>query len=200
MTAPSLWWGTNASADIRRKATALSADADSRYSYALGAMQHISKPATPRRALHAIAYFEGVKGIAAVAASLGLLGLAHHDLRQLAYALIGHFHLNADAHYPKLLLTYAELLGNENLRTVVALAWAYAAIRLAEAYGLWKDRAWAEWLAVLSGALYVPIELNHLVKHVTSINAAVLVGNVGVVAYMAWRLERRRAERPLPVQ
>ena len=160
-------------------------------------MQQIPIPATSRRALHAIAFFEGFKGIAAIAASVGLLGLAHHDLRQLAYALIGHFHLNADAHYPKLLLTYAELLGNENLRTVVALAWAYAAIRLAEAYGLWKDRAWAEWLAVLSGALYVPIEVSHLLKHVTPIHAAVLVGNVAGVAYMVWRLTRRRAARRL---
>jgi len=163
-------------------------------------MQHISRPTTSRRALHAIAFFEGFKGLAAITASLGLLGLAHHDLRQLAYALIGHFHLNPDAHYPKLLLTYAELLGNENLRSVVALAWAYAAIRLAEAYGLWKDRAWAEWLAALSGALYVPIEFGHLVKHVTPINATVLIGNVGVVMYMAWRLARRRAERRLLVQ
>ena len=163
-------------------------------------MQHIPRPATSRRTLHAIAFFEGFKGLAAITASVGLLGLANHDLRQLAYALIGHFHLNPDAHYPKLLLTYAEFLGNENLRTVVALAWAYAAIRLAEAYGLWKDRAWAEWLAALSGALYVPIEFGHLVKHVTPINATVLIGNVGVVMFMAWRLARRRAERRLLVR
>lgn len=158
-------------------------------------MQVPSKPASTRRALHTIALFEGVKGAAAIAASLGLLGLAHHDLRQLAFALIGHFHLNPDSHYPRLLLTYAELLGNENLRSVVLIAWAYAAIRLTEAYGLWKDRAWAEWLAALSGAVYVPLEFDHLLKHPTPINAAVLIGNVVVVLYMALRLGRRRAER-----
>ncbi|MBC7707018.1 MAG: DUF2127 domain-containing protein [Rhodoferax sp.] len=148
-----------------------------------------------RRALHTIALFEGVKGGAAIAASLGLLGLAHHDLRQLAFALIGHFHLSPDARYPKLLLTYAALLGNENLRTLVLFAWGYAAIRLTEAYGLWKDRAWAEWLAALSGAVYVPLEFEHLLKHPNPINAAVLIGNVGVVLYMALRLSRRRTER-----
>ena len=154
--------------------------------------------AATRRALHAIALFEGVKGTAAIFASLGLLSLAHHDLRQLAFALIGHFHLDPDARYPKLLLTYAELLGNENLRSVVLLAWGYAAIRLTEAYGLWKDRAWAEWLAALSGAVYVPLEFDHLLQHPTPINVAVLSGNVAVVFYMALRLARRRAERLAP--
>ncbi len=161
----------------------------------MSSIQAPFKIAAMRRALHAIALFEGVKGIAAITASLGLLGLAHHDLRQLVYALIGHFHLNPDARYPKLLLTYAELLGNENLRSVVLLAWGYAAIRLTEAYGLWKDRAWAEWLAALSGAVYVPLEFSHLLKQPTAINVAVLVGNIAVVMYMALRLARRRAER-----
>lgn len=159
-------------------------------------MEHtLPNPYATRRALHAIALFEGVKGIAAIAASLGLLGLAHHDLRQLAFALIGHFHLNPDGRYPKLFLNYAELLGNESLRSVVLLAWAYAAIRLAEAYGLWKDKAWAEWLAALSGAVYVPLEIKHLMEKPTAINAAVLAGNVCVVLYMVLRLWRRRTER-----
>jgi len=127
-----------------------------------------------------------------VAASVGLLSLAHHDVRALAYALIGHFHLNPDAHYPKLLLDEAALLANSNLLQTVVLAWAYAAIRLLEGYGLWQDRAWAEWLAALSGSVYLPWEINHLMQHTTAINAMVLLGNVAVVLYMVIRLRRRR--------
>ena len=89
-----------------------------------------------------------------MAASVGLLNLAHHDVRAMAYALIGHFHLDPDAHYPRMLLDDATLLANSNLPQSVMLAWAYAVIRLLEAYGLWKDRAWAEWLAALSGSVY----------------------------------------------
>lgn len=127
-----------------------------------------------------------------MAASVGLLSLAHHDVRALAYALIGHFHLNPDAHYPKLLLDEAALLANSNLLQTVVLAWAYAAIRLLEGYGLWQDRAWAEWLAALSGSVYLPWEINHLMQHTTAINAMVLLGNVAVVLYMVIRLRRRR--------
>lgn len=144
------------------------------------------------KALLAIALFEGLKGIAAITASIGLLSLAHHDVRAMAYALIGHFHLDPEAHYPRILLNDATWLANVNLRQAVMLAWAYAAIRLLEGYGLWKDRAWAEWLASLSGAVYLPFELRHLVQHTTVINSMVLIGNVGVVAYIAIRLWRRR--------
>jgi uncharacterized membrane protein (DUF2068 family) len=149
-------------------------------------------PPAKRTALHAIALFEAVKGFAAIAASLGLLSLAHHDVRAMAYALIGHFHLDPDSHYPRMLLADATLLANANLRQAVLLAWAYAAIRLTEGYGLWKDRAWAEWLAALSGGVYLPLEISHLVQHTTAVNALVLAGNVVVVAYMVLRLWRRR--------
>jgi uncharacterized membrane protein (DUF2068 family) len=109
----------------------------------------------------------------------------------MAYALIGHFHLDPDAHYPRILINDAELLANANLRQVVLLVWAYAAKRLNEGYGLWKDRTWAEWLAALSGGVYLPLEVTHLVQHTTVINGIVLIGNVAVVAYMVLRLWRR---------
>lgn len=144
------------------------------------------------KALQAIALFEGVKGIAAITASIGVLSLVHHDVRAMAFAIIGHFHLDPQAHYPRMLLNDATWLANTNLRQAVMLAWAYAAIRLVESYGLWKDRAWAEWLAALSGAVYLPLELRHLEQHTTVINGLVLIGNVGVVAYMVIRLWRRR--------
>ena len=152
------------------------------------------QPPNQSKALHAIALFEGVKGIVAIAASFGLLSLAHHDVRAMAYALIGHFHLDPDAHYPRILLNDATLLANANLRQAVLLAWAYAAIRMTEGYGLWKDRAWAEWLAAVSGAVYLPLELSHLVAHTTVINGVVLAGNIAVVAYMVVRLRRRRGQ------
>jgi uncharacterized membrane protein (DUF2068 family) len=145
-------------------------------------------------ALHAIALFEGLKGLAAIAASLGLLSLVHHDVRAIAYALMGHFHLNPDARFPQMLLNDISALQNANLRQVVLLAWGYAAIRLTEGYGLWRDKAWAEWLAAVSGAVYLPLELSHLAAHTTTINGLVLAGNIAVVAYMVVRLWRRRKQ------
>ena len=150
--------------------------------------------AIKNNALHAISLFEGLKGLAAIAASLGLLSLVHHDVRAIAYALMGHLHVNQDARFPQMLLNDISALQNANLRQIVLLAWGYAAIRLTEGYGLWRDKAWAEWLAAVSGAVYLPLELSHLAAHTTAINGLVLVGNVAVVAYMVVRLRRRRNE------
>ncbi len=149
-------------------------------------------PASASKLLHAIALFEGIKGLAAIAAGLGLLSLAHHDIRALAFALIGHFHLDPEAHYPRMLLDEALWLQNANIRQVVSFACAYAAIRFVEGYGLWKDRTWAEWLASCSGAIYLPVEINHLYAHTSWINAAVLIFNFTIVIYMAGRLWRQK--------
>ncbi|MES2414387.1 MAG: DUF2127 domain-containing protein [Pseudomonadota bacterium] len=148
-------------------------------------------PDARRRALHAIAMFEAVKGLAALLASLGLLELLHHDVHRLALALLWHFRIDPQLHYPELLLHYADLLGGINLRTLAPVALAYIAVRWLEAYGLWKEKAWAEWLAALSGALYIPLEVAHLVHRTTLINAAVLLLNIGVVGFMAFQLWRR---------
>jgi len=150
-----------------------------------------------RRVLHLIAAFEAIKGIAALAAVLGVLDLMHHDVRHLAIELIGHFHLNPEAHYPSVLLHYADLLPGIDLNLLVFLAAGYVATRFLESYGLWNDRAWGEWLGALSGALYVPFEVAHLIHRPTGITAAVLVFNIFLVCFLAIRLWHRRTAAAL---
>ncbi len=151
-----------------------------------------------RRTLRAIAVFEGIKGIAALAAVVGILDLAHHDVRHLAIELIGHFHFNPDAHFPPILLRYADLLPGADLRSLVLLAAGYILARLLECYGLWNDRAWGEWLGTLSGGLYVPFELGHLMHRPSVITGLVLGLNVFLVSFLAhqlWQKCRRALSR-----
>ena len=62
----------------------------------------------------------------------------------------------------------------------------------------WRGRPWAEWLALVGGALYVPVELYHLRLHFTWLKIAVLAANLGVVGYMVYALRNRaRTEREL---
>jgi uncharacterized membrane protein (DUF2068 family) len=146
--------------------------------------------AAGKRALRTIAVFEAIKGAAALAASLGFFSLLHHNLHAFAVALIGHFGLNPGDHYPAIVLRYADLLSDQSLRNLVLLAAGYVALRFTEAYGLWMQRRWGEWLGALSGALYVPFELRHLLHSPTTASVVVLAGNVLVVAYLALRLWR----------
>ena len=142
--------------------------------------------------LRVIALFEAVKGLAALVASIGFLGLLHHNLHQVALALLWRFHLNPALQYPALLLHYADLLSAIDLRSLAPVAIGYIAVRLAEAYGLWREKIWAEWLGALSGALYIPLEIAHLMHHTTVAGAAVFLGNIAMVGFLAFQLWQRR--------
>jgi uncharacterized membrane protein (DUF2068 family) len=65
-------------------------------------------------------------------------------------------------------------------------------VRFAEAYGLWHERRWAEWLAAISGGVYVPIEIFELAHKITWIRVGALALNLVVVAYMVWLLTESR--------
>ncbi|AYQ27089.1 MULTISPECIES: DUF2127 domain-containing protein [unclassified Polaromonas] len=149
-------------------------------------------PSAHRRALHAIALFEAVKGLAALAAGIGLLGLLHHDIHHIAVALLWRFHLDPALPYPAILLHYADLLSAIDLRTLAPVALAYIGVRFLEAWGLWRGKTWAEWLGALSGALYIPLEIAHLVHRTNLINAAVLLANVVIVGFLALQLWQRK--------
>jgi uncharacterized membrane protein (DUF2068 family) len=144
------------------------------------------------KALHAIAVFEALKGFTALAALLGVLDLMHHDVRHLAIELIGRFGLNPDAHYPSLLLHYADLLPGAHLPSLLLLGACYVALRLVEAYGLWFDKTWGEVLAALSGGLYIPFEIDHWWHRPTAIAALVLASNVLLTGYLVFRLWHQR--------
>jgi len=145
-----------------------------------------------RRTVRAIAVFEAIKGAAALAAIIGVVDLMHHDARHLVIELIGRFHLTPEARFPSILLHYAELLPQADVRSLVYIALGYIAVRFLEAYGLWHEHAWGEWLGSLSAGLYIPFEVRHLLHRPSVISAVVLAGNVFVVGFLAYQLWRRR--------
>ena len=155
-------------------------------------MEHKEHPVARRRALHLIALYEAIKGFAALAAALGLLGLLHKDLHQLAVSLLWRFQLDPALPLPTLFLSYADKLAALNLTTLLPVAIAYITIRLSEAWGLWKEKAWAEWLGALSGAIYIPFEIAHLIHRTTLVNAGVLLANIVMVVFLAFQLWKRK--------
>jgi uncharacterized membrane protein (DUF2068 family) len=154
-------------------------------------------PGAAQRTLRAIAVFEAIKGIAALAGIIGVLDLAHRDVRHLAIELIGRFGLNVDARYPSILLHYADLLPNANVRSLVLIAFCYILVRLLEAYGLWHDRVWGECLGALSGGLYIPFEITHLFHRPSVISGLVLTINVFVVGFLVSLFRRDARMRSL---
>ncbi|MGG2398462.1 DUF2127 domain-containing protein [Pseudomonas sp. SH1-B] len=140
-------------------------------------------PAKP--GLRLIAVIEALKGLISLVVALGLHELAGRNLQQMAETLVSHAHLNPASHLPGIFLHAVNSLPDIDLSLLTVGALAYAAIRLVEAYGLWKGLVWTEWFALASGAIYLPFEVYEMVVHTSLLSAAVFVLNVIVVGYMA---------------
>ncbi len=142
--------------------------------------------------LRVVALFEAFKGTLALLAAGGLFYFIPHDLRQIAVELVGRLHLNPGKRYPNVFLRIVEDATNAQLWLVAAFVVVYAVVRFIEAYGLWRIRSWAEWLAAVSGAIYVPFELYELSRGFSWIKFGALVLNLAVVAFMVFALLARR--------
>ncbi|HVY07446.1 MAG TPA: DUF2127 domain-containing protein [Burkholderiales bacterium] len=149
--------------------------------------------------LKAVAVYEAAKGLLVLVAGFGVLAFMRDDLQYYAEQLVDHLHLNLARGYPRIFIDAAANVSDARLWTLAAFALLYAIVRWVEAYGLWRERGWAEWFAVLSGAIYVPAEVYGVLHHVTAVKVSLLVINVVVVAYMIyilWRSRREHAQRP----
>ena len=137
-----------------------------------------------KNGLHIIALFELLKGALVLFVGLGLLTLVHEDLQDFGEKIIELLHLIPAQHYPKIFLLFLERVSDMNFFLLAAGAFLYSVVRFAEAYGLWKQRAWAEWMAILSGAAYLPVEIYEMSKLISWPRILVTAVNFGVVLYL----------------
>lgn len=143
-------------------------------------------------AIRTVALFEAFKGAVVLMAASGLLSLIHHDVHAAAAKLIEHMHLNPAARYPQIFIDATSNVHDSRLMLLAGGAGAYALVRFVEAYGLYGEKAWAEVLAAVSGAIYVPFEIAGLLRRPTWHGALLLGVNLFVVALMVWALLQRR--------
>jgi uncharacterized membrane protein (DUF2068 family) len=68
--------------------------------------------------------------------------------------------------------------------TVVLVACIYSGLRFAEGYGLWRAKAWAEWIALVSGAIYLPFEIYKLSHPVKALHLLIFLVNLAIVVFM----------------
>jgi uncharacterized membrane protein (DUF2068 family) len=147
------------------------------------------------RGLRLIAIVEALKGVAVLIAGFGLLTFLGQDTEAAAEQLVNRLHLNPARHYPQVFIHAMAEVTNTRLWLMAAFAGFYAAVRLTEAYGLWKGRSWAEWFAALSSGIYVPIELYELIRRATWLKFGALTVNLIIVAYLIWILRESRRQK-----
>ncbi len=147
---------------------------------------------TSSSGIRIVAAFEAAKGVLVLLVGFGLLALVHHDAQAMAEQLVERFHLNPASRYPRIFIHAAGAVTDARLWLLACAALGYAAARIIEAYGLWRERRWAEWFAVATGGIYMPIELYELFHGVTWAKVSLLVVNTAIVAYMSYALWQTR--------
>lgn len=110
----------------------------------------------------------------------------HRDAWDVAESFLEWLHISPETRYAQVFLNLADQVTDAKLWAVALGALAYSSLRFAEAYGLWRERAWAEWLALISGAIYLPFEIYELARRPDWLRLVILVINLAVVLYMVF--------------
>lgn len=149
------------------------------------------------RGVKIIALFEAFKGCIALFAGFGLLSLINRDGEDWAERVVTYLQLNPTREYTHVFVETAARMNSSNLTILASLAFFYALLRFIEAYGLWRLRPWGEWLAALSGIIYMPIEIYEIAQKVTSLRVSIFVINIAVVAFLFFSLYIKRRDKRL---
>lgn len=148
-----------------------------------------------RRLLRAVATLEFSKGVFVVLMGLCAIALVHKDAWLIAESLLALLRISTDRHSAQMFLDFADSVTDARLWAAARIAFAYAALRFTEAYGLWRERTWAEWVAFISGTLLLPLEIRELFRGITFWRCALLIGNLAIVSYMLYVIVQNRRER-----
>ena len=73
-----------------------------------------------------------------------------------------------------------------NLYLAGAAIAAYAGLEGVEAVGLWFAKRWAEYLTFVATIVFLPLEIDELIKSVTALKLVALIINLAVAAYLLY--------------
>src|SRR5581483_964893 len=133
--------------------------------------------------LRTVATFEALKGLAVLLIGVTLF-VVHKHAPDMAENLLFHLHIDPDRRLGNMLMNAAAKLSDARLLTIAAATLAYCTVRLVEAWGLWNRRVWAEWFALLSGAMYLPWEILKIAERTDWERIGVVGVNLVIILYM----------------
>ncbi|MDX6583804.1 MAG: hypothetical protein QOI10_2988 [Solirubrobacterales bacterium] len=150
------------------------------------------RPLRDRIVLRAIAIDRALHFLILSALSAGVFLIASNevDLRDKFYAVLGALHGGLGGPTAESNGRFVDRiehllnLPHDKLQLIGLALAAYALVQGAEAVGLWLQRRWAEYLAVVSTSAFLPIEIYELIDGVTVLKVLALVINLAIVVYL----------------
>jgi uncharacterized membrane protein (DUF2068 family) len=146
--------------------------------------------------LSAIALLEGAKGMLALSIIVLINLLAGQELHRLTERVVVWVPMSASHQYLTSFLHFLERMAFKNTALVTTVLLLYASFRFVVAYGLWYRLRWTQWLAFISGSIYIPFELYAIYLDPSRMNVAILLLNLLVVFYLYWVLRKGEGLSP----
>jgi uncharacterized membrane protein (DUF2068 family) len=138
------------------------------------------------KGVRTVATVELTKGIIVMLAGLGLLSMRHKNIWGVAESLLEFLHANPYHHYVGVFIDLVSRISDVRLWKIAVVASVYVILRFIEAYGLWYTLPWAEWMAAITGAIYVPFEADDFFRRPSWFRLLVLAINLLIVFYMLY--------------
>jgi uncharacterized membrane protein (DUF2068 family) len=93
-----------------------------------------------------------------------------------------------------LILKFGSLSDAKQAAIAVA-AMLYGLLEGVEGFGLMRRKRWAEYLVLVATVVFLPLEMDELIRHATFFKAGVLIFNVAIAVYLV-RSKRLFLEHP----
>lgn len=156
---------------------------------------HPASPLQSLTVLRIIAVFKLFKASLVIATGLGLLSFYRPAFASALYRLMGELPYAFEQELLRKVIGFLSGLSPGRIQIIAAATFGYAVLFTVEGVGLWRGLHWAEILTVVATSSLIPVEIYEIVKHGSLNKVLVLIANIAVVAYLAWRLRRESAAR-----
>lgn len=151
-----------------------------------------------KRTIRLIGVFKLVKATLLILLAFGVFRAAHGDVVDSIHELARVLRVDPHGEMMEGLVAKVSGISPERLRLLSLGTLIYAALFATEGVGLLLAKVWAEWLAVVSTAGFIPLEIMSLVRHPTALHVVVLIVNILIVAYLLFERLRDRGEPKSP--
>jgi uncharacterized membrane protein (DUF2068 family) len=137
-----------------------------------------------------IGAFKLLKALLLLGVALGVHHLLHRDVEAVVIHWARAVRVDPDNRHIHAALAHVTGLSPRKLQEIGLVLLLYAALYATEGIGLVLRKRWGEYMAVITTAGLLPLEMYEVAHHFGWIKLIVLVLNAAVVAYLIERLRR----------
>lgn len=125
-----------------------------------------------------------IAGTLLILVSLGLFSLIRRDVAQVVRAAAHALNLDVEGRLVTFALARTGMISPSVLVQASVGSLLVGALDLVQAYGLYRQRKWAEYLTAIAIGIFIPFEVYSLIGKVTLLKVVVLAVNTLIVWYL----------------